>query len=150
MRLRAAGRRRIAACRRARRGAWLRCRRGRAGRCGRLGGADERRLGQRIVSPPDDRSPHPASAHQTRVAAVTDIAISLTLNGKTHHLAVAPHLTLADLLRERFSLTGCKVGCDEGVCGACTVIVNGAPVAACNTFAFAVDGRSVMTIEGLA
>ena len=81
---------------------------------------------------------------------MTDIAISLTLNGKTHKLAVAPHLTLADLLRERFALTGCKVGCDQGVCGACTVIINGAPVAACNTFAFAVDGRAITTIEGLA
>jgi len=81
---------------------------------------------------------------------VSDIAISLTLNGKTHDLAVAPHLTLADLLRERFSLTGCKVGCDEGVCGACTVVVDGSPVAACNTFAFSIDGRSIMTIEGLA
>jgi len=81
---------------------------------------------------------------------VTDIAISLTLNGKAHQLVVAPNLTLADLLRERFSLTGCKVGCDEGVCGACTVIVDGAPVSACNTFAFSVDGRSIATIEGLA
>jgi carbon-monoxide dehydrogenase small subunit len=81
---------------------------------------------------------------------VTDIAISLTLNGKAHNLAVAPHLMLADLLRERFALTGCKVGCDEGVCGACTVVVDGAPVSACNTFAFSIDGRSITTIEGLA
>jgi carbon-monoxide dehydrogenase small subunit len=81
---------------------------------------------------------------------VTDIAISLTLNGKAHKVVVAPHLTLADLLRERFALTGCKVGCDEGVCGACTVVVDGAPVSACNTFAFSIDGRSITTIEGLA
>jgi carbon-monoxide dehydrogenase small subunit len=81
---------------------------------------------------------------------VTDVAISLTLNGKAQKLAVAPNVTLADLLRESFALTGCKVGCDEGVCGACTVIVDGAPVSACNTFAFSVDGRSVTTIEGLA
>jgi carbon-monoxide dehydrogenase small subunit len=80
---------------------------------------------------------------------MNDIAISFTLNGKTQTLAVAPNVTLADLLRDRFSLTGCKVGCDEGVCGACTVIVNGAPVSACNTFAFSVDDRSVTTIEGL-
>jgi aerobic carbon-monoxide dehydrogenase small subunit len=81
---------------------------------------------------------------------MSDIAISLTINGKTYNLAVAPNLTLADLLRERFALTGCKVGCDEGVCGACTVVIDGAPVSACNTFAFAVDGRSITTIEGLA
>jgi aerobic carbon-monoxide dehydrogenase small subunit len=80
---------------------------------------------------------------------VSEIAISFTLNGKARQLAVAPHVTLADLLRERFALTGCKVGCDEAVCGACTVIVNGAPVAACATFAFAIDGRSITTIEGL-
>jgi carbon-monoxide dehydrogenase small subunit len=81
---------------------------------------------------------------------VTDVAISLTLNGKAHKVAVAPNVTLADLLREHFALTGCKVGCDEGVCGACTVIVDGVPVSACNTFAFSADGRAVTTIEGLA
>jgi len=80
---------------------------------------------------------------------VTDVPISLTLNGKTHELAVPPNIVLADLLRDRFALTGCKVGCDEGVCGACTVLVDGIPVAACATFAFTVHGRSVMTIEGL-
>jgi carbon-monoxide dehydrogenase small subunit len=80
---------------------------------------------------------------------MTDIAISLTLNGKACQVAVAPNLTLADLLRDRFALTGCKVGCDEGVCGACTVIADGAPVAACATFAFAADGCAVTTIEGL-
>jgi len=80
---------------------------------------------------------------------VTDVPISLTLNGKPHELAVAPNIVLADLLRDRFALTGCKVGCDEGVCGACTVLVDGIPVAACATFAFVADGRSIMTIEGL-
>ncbi len=81
---------------------------------------------------------------------MNDVAISFTLNGKAQKLTVAPNVTLADLLREHFILNGCKVGCDEGVCGACTVIVDGAPVSACNTFAFSVDGRSVTTIEGLA
>jgi carbon-monoxide dehydrogenase small subunit len=81
---------------------------------------------------------------------VTDVPISLTLNGKTHHLAVAPNIVLADLLRDRFALTGCKMGCDEGVCGACTVLIDGIPAAACATFAFSVDRRSIMTIEGLA
>ncbi|AMN44657.1 (2Fe-2S)-binding protein [Rhodoplanes sp. Z2-YC6860] len=81
---------------------------------------------------------------------MSDVAISFELNGKPHKLTVAPNMTLADLLRERFALNGCKVGCDEGVCGACTVIVDGASVSACNTFAFAIDGRSIATIEGLA
>jgi aerobic carbon-monoxide dehydrogenase small subunit len=80
---------------------------------------------------------------------VTEISISLTINGTAHNLSVAPNIVLADLLRERFALNGCKVGCDEGVCGACTVLVDGKPAAACATFAFAVDRRSVTTIEGL-
>lgn len=80
---------------------------------------------------------------------MTDAPLSLTLNGKTHDLAVAPNIVLADLLRDQFALNGCKVACDEGVCGACTVLVDGVPVAACATFAFTIDGRSVMTIEGL-
>jgi aerobic carbon-monoxide dehydrogenase small subunit len=81
---------------------------------------------------------------------VTDVPISLTLNGRTHDFAVPPNIVLADLLRDRFALNGCKVGCDEGICGACTVLVDGIPVATCATFAFTVDGRSVTTIEGLA
>lgn len=80
---------------------------------------------------------------------MTDIALTMTLNGKPQRLRVAANVILADLLRERFALTGCKVGCDEGICGACTVLVNGQPVAACATFAFAVDGCDVTTIEGL-
>lgn len=80
---------------------------------------------------------------------MADVALTLTLNGKTHRVATAPNVVLADLLRERFALTGCKVGCDEGVCGACTVLVNGRPVAACTTFAFAIDNCAVTTIEGL-
>ena len=80
---------------------------------------------------------------------MTDIAISFSLNGKTHELIVAPNVVLADLLRDRIALNGCKVACDEGVCGACTVIVDGKPTAACVTFAFAVDGCSITTIEGL-
>ena len=80
---------------------------------------------------------------------MSEVAISFTLNGKPQSLAVAPNLVLADLLRERFGLTGCKVGCDEGVCGACTVLIDEVPVAACARFAFSADGRVVTTIEGL-
>jgi carbon-monoxide dehydrogenase small subunit len=80
---------------------------------------------------------------------VTEIPIVLTVNGKVHDLAVSTNTVLADLLRDRLALNGCKVGCDGGVCGACTVLVDGIPVAACATFAFAVDGRSITTIEGL-
>ena len=77
------------------------------------------------------------------------IPVSLVINGKTQAFDVGAHHVVADVLRERFGLTGCKVGCDQGVCGACTVLVDGAPVTGCATFMFAVDGREVTTIEGL-
>ena len=78
------------------------------------------------------------------------IAVSVTLNGAPRRFEVSPGDVLADVLRETCGLTGCKVGCDQGVCGACTVLVNGKPVAACATFMFAVDGKTITTIEGLA
>jgi aerobic-type carbon monoxide dehydrogenase small subunit (CoxS/CutS family) len=78
------------------------------------------------------------------------ITVSVTLNGAPRQFTVAPNNVLADVLREHCGLTGCKVGCDQGVCGACTVLVNGRPVAACATFMFAVDGATITTVEGLA
>jgi carbon-monoxide dehydrogenase small subunit len=81
---------------------------------------------------------------------MTAISVCVTLNGVARQFQVAPNDVLADVLRERCGLTGCKVGCDQGVCGACTVLVNGRPVAACATFMFAVDGADITTIEGLA
>jgi carbon-monoxide dehydrogenase small subunit len=76
--------------------------------------------------------------------------MKLTVNGVTRELAVADNQTLADLLRDQLGLTGCKVGCDQGLCGACTVLVDGTPVAACSSFAFMAEGTSITTIEGLA
>ena len=78
------------------------------------------------------------------------IAISLTLNGRALRASVAPNRVLADLIREDQGLTGTKIGCDQGTCGACTVLVDGVVTAACSTFAWQVDGKSVTTIEGLA
>ena len=78
------------------------------------------------------------------------IPVSLTLNGTPQRFDVASCDVLADVLRERCGLMGCKVACDQSVCGACTVLVNGRPVAACATFMFAVDGTEIVTIEGLA
>ena len=78
------------------------------------------------------------------------LSVSVTLNGLPRQFQIAPNDVLADVLRERCGLTGCKVGCDQGVCGACTVLVNGRPVATCATFMFAVDGSEITTIEGLA
>jgi aerobic carbon-monoxide dehydrogenase small subunit len=76
--------------------------------------------------------------------------IRFTLNGHEQALSVAPSAVLADVLRDRLGLTGTKVSCDQSVCGACTVLVDGKPVAACTELAFLADGRSVLTIEGVA
>jgi aerobic carbon-monoxide dehydrogenase small subunit len=81
------------------------------------------------------------------MSAAIDIAI--TVNGHTHRLSVAPRRILADVLREDLQLIGCKIGCDQAVCGACTVLVDDMPVTACTTFAFELDGKTVTTIEGL-
>jgi len=80
----------------------------------------------------------------------TPIAIRFTLNGAERTASVKPNLNLADLLREQFGLGGVKIGCDQGVCGACTVLADGVPMAACVTFAWQVEGRAIVTVEGLA
>lgn len=74
---------------------------------------------------------------------------SFIINGVAHSILVEDRQNLADLLRDQLGLTGCKVGCDQGVCGACTVLVDGRPVAACATFAFMAEGAHITTIEGL-
>ncbi|WP_428540692.1 (2Fe-2S)-binding protein [Rhodopila sp.] len=74
---------------------------------------------------------------------------SYTINGVTRRLVVADEQTLAEMLREQLGLTGCKVGCDQAVCGACTVLVDGIPVTACACFAAMVEGATIETIEGL-
>src|SRR6516162_11134364 len=78
------------------------------------------------------------------------IAVAVTINGRAHRLAVPPRRVLADVLREDLQLVGCKIGCDQAVCGACTVLVDNLPVTACTTFAFELDGKAVTTIQGLA
>ena len=78
------------------------------------------------------------------------VAISLTVNGREHALDVEPWVTLLDLLREQLGLTGSKKGCDQGQCGACTVLVDGKRVNACLALAVQRDGASITTIEGLA
>jgi carbon-monoxide dehydrogenase small subunit len=78
------------------------------------------------------------------------VKITLTVNGERHRPDVEPRRTLADALREDLGLTGTHLGCEHGVCGACTVIVDGAPVRACLMFAVQADGASIATVEGLA
>jgi len=79
---------------------------------------------------------------------VTDV--TMTVNGLPRSASVPPETTLLQLLREQFNLTGAKLGCDVGDCGACTVIVDGQAVNACLMLAGQADGRQVLTIEGLA
>jgi carbon-monoxide dehydrogenase small subunit len=76
--------------------------------------------------------------------------ISLTVNGQPYQAAVEPRTTLVDALREQLRLTGTHVGCEHGVCGACTVLLDGEPVLACITLALACEEREVRTVEGLA
>ncbi|MFL5576871.1 MAG: (2Fe-2S)-binding protein [Gemmatimonadaceae bacterium] len=77
-------------------------------------------------------------------------ATQLLVNGREHALEVPPHATLLSVLRDRLSLTGTKLVCDRGECGACTVLLDGEPVYACLTLAAACAGQRVTTIEGLA
>ncbi|TDE34944.1 (2Fe-2S)-binding protein [Antarcticimicrobium sediminis] len=78
------------------------------------------------------------------------VSISLTVNGATHDLVVAPRKTLADVLREDLGLTGTHVGCEHGVCGACTILIDGAPARACLTYAVQMEGHELTTIEAVA
>lgn len=76
--------------------------------------------------------------------------LSMTVNGKPVSLEVEPDEFLADVLRERLGLIGTKIGCREGECGACTVLVDGEAILSCIYPALKAEGRSVLTIEGLA
>ena len=75
--------------------------------------------------------------------------ITVTVNGESRQAAVEPRLLLADFLRQTVGLTGTHVGCEHGVCGACTVFVDGDSVRSCLMFAVQADGRSVETVESL-
>lgn len=76
--------------------------------------------------------------------------IRVSVNGELYELSVEPKKTLLDFLRDHLELTGTKRGCDDGECGACTVLLNGRPVQACLVLAVEADGKEVLTIEGLA
>jgi aerobic-type carbon monoxide dehydrogenase small subunit (CoxS/CutS family) len=76
--------------------------------------------------------------------------VELTVNGERHELAIEPRRTLVDVLRHDLGLTGTHVGCEHGICGACTVLVDGAPVRGCLVFAVQVEGGDIRTVESLA
>ena len=76
--------------------------------------------------------------------------VTLTVNGRNHEILVEPRKLLVDALREDCRLTGTHVGCEHGVCGACTVLVDGKPVRSCLTYAIQMEGHEVSTIESVA
>jgi aerobic carbon-monoxide dehydrogenase small subunit len=78
------------------------------------------------------------------------VKIALNINGKERVAEVEPRRTLLDAMREDFGLVGTRAGCEHGVCGACTVLMDGAPVRSCLMFAVQADGYEIVTIEGLA
>jgi aerobic carbon-monoxide dehydrogenase small subunit len=78
-----------------------------------------------------------------------EVSVGVTVNGSSCRHTVEARLTLADFLRGRCGLTGTHLGCEHGVCGACTVLLDGEAVRACLVFAVQADGREVTTIEGM-
>ncbi|NMP23241.1 (2Fe-2S)-binding protein [Sulfobacillus harzensis] len=77
------------------------------------------------------------------------ISIELKVNGRAHRLDVSPRWTLADVLRHQVGLTGTHVGCEQGVCGACTVLMDGQPTRSCLMFAVQAEGHEIVTVEGV-
>jgi len=78
------------------------------------------------------------------------IGVEVTVNGARHQCRVEPRLLLSDFLRHELSLYGTHVGCEHGVCGACTVLLDGRPARSCLTLALQADGREIQTVESLA
>jgi xanthine dehydrogenase YagT iron-sulfur-binding subunit len=85
----------------------------------------------------------------TRVESGALVDLTLTVNGRRHRLAVEPRWSLLRVLRDELGMTGTKVGCERGECGACTVLIDGAPRYSCLTLALEAEGHEVTTVEGL-
>ena len=81
--------------------------------------------------------------------ATTRRMIYIRINGQDREIEVRPNELLVDVLRERLGLTGTKIGCEAGECGACTVLINGKPTLSCLTLAIECEGKEILTIEGI-
>jgi carbon-monoxide dehydrogenase small subunit len=81
--------------------------------------------------------------------ATTEKIIRMVINGQDHEIEVRPNELLGDVLRERLGLTGAKIGCEAGECGACTVLIDGKPTLSCLTLAIECEGKEILTIEGI-
>jgi xanthine dehydrogenase YagT iron-sulfur-binding subunit len=92
----------------------------------------------------------PARQPAGNVGTVPEVAVTVQVNGIARPMQVDPRVTLLDALRDRLGLTGTKKGCDQGACGACTVLIDDKRVLSCLTLAAQCEGRQVQTIEGLA
>jgi xanthine dehydrogenase YagT iron-sulfur-binding subunit len=93
----------------------------------------------------------PLDAQETKPAEVVNATnITLNVNGQAHELRIDPRTTLLDALREHLDLTGTKKGCDQGACGACTVLIDGRRANSCLTLAVMHGGKQITTIEGIA
>ncbi len=101
--------------------------------------------GPSVIEKPAD-----AQAAMLPVVGPEPALLPLHINGSTQTLTVAPHMTLAEVLRDLLGLTGTKIACDRGACSSCTVWLDGTPVASCMILAVDVAGRPITTIEGLA
>jgi xanthine dehydrogenase YagT iron-sulfur-binding subunit len=94
-------------------------------------------------------APAAAAAKSPPASVQTNMTIRLRVNGTDHEMMIDPRTTLLDALRERLHLTGTKKGCDQGQCGACTVIIDGRRTTSCLTLAVMQEGHEITTIEGL-
>jgi len=95
-------------------------------------------------------SPQAMDEAEAQTASLNTERVNLTINGRSYAIDLDPRTTLLDALREHLALTGSKKGCDQGQCGACTIIVNGQRINSCLALAVMHDGDEITTIEGLA